>query len=594
MTLKTFSNKNSTLGLFLFTLRQNLGLIILSVVGMLLVCPGYILIELNEYHDRLSKEFYELNNILLAFGVAACIAGVIGVVVYNIINFLYLYSKKSSDVFHAVPLTRTELLLSRSLAGLVSTLIPLIIGYISLGLIAVFTPWIIADLEILAIMFMYNIFIMLIAFGISLLFLVCAGSIFDFVLSIGIVNISLLILPHIISAFSEEFLFGYTYSVTENLMKCFSPIYYYIFAITDFTNRVSTYQRGYSLTRPPLFNSNEITAIIVTVVLATLLIGAAILLYKRRNAEKAGNAYAFKFIYVISNLLLSFEVGFGVGVIFSDMNLESPAFWIFTVAGALMASVAFGAISERGFKGYKKSLITGGVSAAAVLLLTVCYAVDITGFENKIPQNDKILTVEANIQGFTVELTGDDVKYVTDFHKKITEEYDIAHHEMEQKDNDYHTSHANLIYKMKNGTTIKRSYYSFPTEYFSEDMLKVCKFEDVESVITQVKAEKPKTALLHGNIRNEAYFEYSINYDDFINLLEVYNKANDKMDKSIFTSNSNFYISWETEFYGGSDYADGYYDFCVGDNYTEFFEVIEEIEKKYQNLVDEDYGKYED
>jgi len=594
MMSKTFSNKNSTLGLFLFTLRQNLGLIILSVIGMLLVCPGYVLIELNEYYDRLSKEFYELNNVLLTFGIAACIVGAIGVVVYNIINFMYLYSKKSSDVFHAVPLTRTELLLSRSLAGLVSTLIPLIIGYISLALIAVFTPWIIADLEILAILFMYNIFIMLIAFSLSLVFLVCAGSVFDFALSIGIINIGLLLLPHIISVFAEEFLFGYTYSVVENIMKCFSPIYYYIFTVADFTNRASTYERGYSLTRPPLFNSNEITAIIVTVVLVALFIGAAILLYKRRNAEKAGTAYAFKFIYVISNLLLSFEVGFGVGVIFSDLNLASPAFWIFTVAGALIASVAFGAISERGFKEYKKSLIVGGVSAAAVLLLTTCYALDITGFETRIPQNDKILTVEANIQGFTVELTGDDVKYVTNLHKKITEEYDIAHHEMQQKDKDYHISHANLIYKMKNGTTIKRSYYSFPTEYFAEDMLKVCKFEDVDSVITQVKAEKPKTAQLSGHIGEGAYFEYSITRDDFINLLEVYNRANDKMDKSIFTRNSNLYIGWESEFYGGSDHIDGYFDFCVGDNYTEFFEVIEEIMEKYQNLVDEDYGKYED
>ena len=594
MMLKTFSNKNSAFGLFLFTLRQNLGLIILSVIGMLLVCPGYVLIELNDYHDRLSKEFYELNNIILILGAIACIIGAIGVVVYNIINFLYLYSKKSSDVFHAVPLTRTQLLLSRSLAGFVSTLIPLVIGYVSLALIAVFTPWIIADLEILAILFMYNIFIMFTAFGMSLLFLVCAGSVFDFVLSFGIVNISLLILPHIISVFAEEFLFGYTYSVVENLMKCFSPIYYYIFAIADFTNRASTYERGYTLQRPPLFNSNELMAIIVTLVLLALFVGSAILLYKRRNAEKAGNAYAFKFIYVLSNLLLSFEVGFGVGVIFSDMNLESPVFWIFTVAGALIAAVAFGAISERGFKGFKKSLIVGSVAAAAVLLINVCYIVDITGFEKRIPQNDKILTVEANIEGFTVELSGDDVKYVTALHERIVKENDIAHHKMEQKDNDYDTSHANIIYKMKNGATIQRSYYGFPTEYFAKDMLKVCKFEDVESVITQVKAEKPKTALLHGHFENDKYFEYSIICDDFIKLLEAYDKANDNMEETIFIRNTNLYISWDSEFYDGSNYADGYFEFCVGNNYTEFFEAVEQIEQKYQNLLDEDYGKYED
>ena len=95
--------------------------------------------------------------------------------------------------------------------------------------------------------------------------------------------------------------------------------------------------------------------------------------------------------------MLSFEVGFGVGAIFSEVNLTSPVFWIFTVAGALIASVAFGAISERGFKGYKKSLIMGSVSAAAVLLLTACYAFDIIGFENV----DKVIGIDQSAIGRT-------------------------------------------------------------------------------------------------------------------------------------------------------------------------------------------------
>lgn len=594
MTSKIFSNKNSTLGLFLFTLRQNLGLTILTVIGMLLVCPGYVLVTLNEYHDRLSKQFYNLNSGIIVFGLAACVAGAIGVVVYNIINFLYLYSKKSSDVFHAIPLTRTQLLLSRSLAGFVSTIIPLIVGYISLTLVVVLTPWVTANLSILAILFMYNIFIMLIAWSMSLLFLVCAGSVFDFALSIGIVNISLLVLPHIISVFAEEFLFGYTYSVAEWLMRRFSPIYYYIFAIADFNRRASTYQMDSAYKRLALFNSNEVVAIIVTALLTALFIGAAILLYKRRNAEKAGNAYAFKFIYVISNLLLSFEVGFGIGAIFSELNLTSPIFWIFTVAGALMASVAFGAISERGFKGYKKSLIMGSVSAAAVLLLTACYAFDIIGFENRIPEVDKVSVVHANVEGFTIELTGDDIKYITDLHKKIIEEYDIAYHEMEEKGDDFLVSHANFVYKMKNGTTIERSYYSFPSEYFSKEMLKICKLEDVSDVIKQVNAEKPKNVRLSGHIDGEEYFEYSITRDEFIKLLEAYDKSNDKMDTSIFIRNTNLYANWDIEVDGGYHSASSYYDFCAGDNYTEFFEAIEVIQGKYQNLADENYGKYED
>lgn len=589
MMLKTSSNKNSTLGLFLFTIKQNIGLIILTVIGMLLICPGYVMIELNEYHDRLSKEFYSFNSGLIVFGICACIAAAIGVVVYNIINFSYLYSKKSSDVFHAIPLKRTELLLSRSLAGFVSTLIPLIVGYISITCIAVFTPWIIADLRILAVFFMYNIFIMLIAWSMSLLFLICAGTVFDFVLSIGIVNISLLLLPHIFSVFAEEYLFGYTYSFVERMMKFFSPIYFYAFYLDDFVERAEQYYLGNLLEKPALFNSNEVKVLIVSILLISVLTALTVFLYKRRAAEKAGCAYAFKFIYIISNLLLSFEVGFGVGMIFSSYTF-SPAFWVFSTAGTLLAAVTFGAISERGFKGYKKCLIVGGISSLALVILTISFAVDITGFEKRIPKNDDILIAHANIEGFTIPLSGDDIALVTDLHEKILNENDIAIHEMEDTQGPYQVTHANLVYKLKNGVTVERSYYSLPLAYYSDDILEICKNEEVVSVITQIKAEKPKNIRFSGvNRETEIYVEYSITKDDFINLLEIYDRDNDKMDKTIFESNSNFYASWDSEFPSGSSRDSGYYDFCVGNNYTEFLAAVEALEEKYQNLTDEKY-----
>ena len=598
MTSKIFSNKqNSALGLFLFTIRQNIGLIILTVIGTLLLCPGYLLIEVNEYHDRMSKAFYELNSVISFFGVAACVVGAIGVVVYNIINFSYLYSKKSSDVFHALPLTRTQLLLARSFAGFVSVMIPLIIGYIALVSVVLFTPWIIADLEILAVLFMYNIFVMLFAWSMSLLFMICAGTVFDFALSIGIINVGLLMLPHILSVFAQEFLFGYGYSVPDNLLKCSSPIYYYVFTIADFMNRESKYQIGYAYKKPPLFNSNEVIAIIVTLVLLAVLLTASILLYKRRNAEKAGNAYAFKFVYILSNLLLSFEVGFGIGVIFSDLVLSSPIFWIFSIVGALMASVAFGAISERGFKTYKKSLVVGGASAALILIFTVCFAVDIIGYENRVPNSDKVLSVKADVQGFTIELAGKDVSYVTDLHEKIIKEYDTAYQKMEEKSLEYgyNIYYANLEYTLKNGTTIKRHYNAIPAEHFADEMLKVCRFEDVSSLINDIKVEKPKTVQFHGTDKNtEKYFDYVINYEDFISLLEAYDKSNDKMEKSIFSNNSNFYANWDADYYDGTPYSEGYYDFCVGDNYTEFFEAFENIKAKYENFADPEKTVYKD
>jgi len=256
MMLKTSSNKNPALGLFLFTVKQNIGIIILTVICMLLVCPGFLLIQIKETLDSIGNNAYEFNEVLAGFTACCTIAGALGVIVYNIINFMYLYSKKSSDVFHAIPLTRTQLLLSRGFAGIVSTLIPTAVGYISIICLTLIYPRIIADLEILAVGFFYNILIMFIAWSISLLFIICAGTAFDFILSFGIVNGALLLLPVIISVIADELLYGYASRNLSSILKWFSPIYFSVFSMEDFISRALSHKIG-AIHRYPIFNSNE-------------------------------------------------------------------------------------------------------------------------------------------------------------------------------------------------------------------------------------------------------------------------------------------------------------------------------------------------
>ena len=114
MTLKTSSRKiNPFWNMIGFTLRKNIGIIIVLCIAALLYCPGSYIIN---YEDLLVSVQNNRNNYLLEnFGVAVTVFSTIIAVFFNMLNFSFLYKKNSSDVFHAFPLTRSELLLSRLL-----------------------------------------------------------------------------------------------------------------------------------------------------------------------------------------------------------------------------------------------------------------------------------------------------------------------------------------------------------------------------------------------------------------------------------------------------------------------------------------------
>lgn len=585
MMLKTSSNnKNSALGLLLFTIRQNIGLIILTTIALLTVCPGYTLIRLGEIHENLSKPTYCGNEFLIIFCVVLTIASAIGIVVYNILNLNYLYSKKASDVFHALPLNRTGLLLSRCLASIASILIPLLIGYISVLLICVLTPWLIVELKILAIGFLYNILIMLVAWSISLIFIVCSGTILDFIISCSIINGGLLILPAIFDTLANEFLLGFS-GTSQAAVKTMSPIYFCGFSFADFVERAFTHEPGkLSIEKAPLFTGNEWVMLIVSVILIALLTAASLFLYNRRNAERAENAYAFKFIYVISNFILSFIVGFGVGVIFAESEFN-PIFYIFGIIGALLASVSYGAITDRGFKYFKKSLIIGAVSAFALITTCFLFVIDITGFEKNVPKSDEILSIEAETAGFTT-LCNYDFDTVLNVHKKITKNLD------DLKTNNYFEQDGETVtsfyvkYHLKNGSTVERQYWGLPVSIYGEELVEICKHEDVNTIKTQVNAERPKLVFFDGYSNlTETYINLAVPREEFIELLEIYDAENDNMTTEIFKENYNFTSNWD----GNND---NYFSFCAEKGYTKFLAKVEELTEKYSISSEEEQELY--
>lgn len=409
MMLKVSKNKTSpVLGLLRSTLAKNTGIIILMSIAMLIFCPGIFLTTLNGMSFR-AQEYTSPSMLNVFYGVTAVIS-VMLVCVSNFVNFSYLYKKSSSDIFHSLPLTRTGLLFSRLSAGIIEVLIPVTIGYIAFSALSAFYPtYVMGTFSQIASAYFVNVLYMLAAAAFSLVFIICAGSAFDLIPSFFGFNAAVLVLGGIIHALCDKYLTGYS-TLNTAILRALSPIYYLgekgiTFAYTDNYSLSSSFDTVFA-------------AIEFTVVFSLL----SALLYNFRKAERSEQAYAYKFIYIICGILAGICGGYALSEIFvlsADTKELSVIGLVSFVLGAVITAVVYGAVTERGFKKFKRSIILGGVSVLAYGIIAVIIATGAFGYKNRIPEEKKIISVTVDFDDANVDFT--DSKYALALHKAIIE-----------------------------------------------------------------------------------------------------------------------------------------------------------------------------
>lgn len=452
MTLKISSNKiNPTINLFLLTLKKNSAFLALVVIVSLLFCPGYILTVTNG--DPLVSFDYISEIIIVLTTVATSLLSVL----LNLINFSYLYSKKASDVFHSIPITRTGLLLSRFFAGLVFSVIPMVVIYFS-AVILTLTPNVIGNISILAVGFVYNLLTMILTSAISLLFIICAGSIFDMVVSFSAVNIGTIIIVLLVELFCDRELVGYVSNNTFDLLAVVSPFFYCSRAINDY------------LSSAPHFSATHLLFFIKIVISIVILLAVCVLLYRNRKAEKAGESYAFKFMFIVCGIIISLIGAFGAGMVFSQGDTRSLIFYIFAVIGAIITAVIYGAISSRGFKTVKSSIAIGGTAFASLVIIAVVIFFGAFGYETRIPDIKNVESV--NLYAGSNEYEKVSADLMINLHKKVVKNLDKINDENSSDGNFSSHIGLNMDYKLKNGKNFSRTYF-IPAQLVYEELLDI-------------------------------------------------------------------------------------------------------------------------
>lgn len=311
----------------------------------------------------------------------------------------YMHSKKASDVYHAIPVSRGTLLTANAAVGM--TIIGLPLAASNLFIMAVqiakfgFLPDVTAYLWLDALGWMICGFAI---YAVTTFVSVCVGTVFDtFVLS-GTLLLAAPVLSALGLAVTELFLFGWSAGMDAlTFVTRLSPVTLMIerFAIADGTLGASSPIRLFGPGRLPGAN----LALLVWLALGLLIFLAAVRVYRRRRTEVAETTSSRGALQALVKLAGTAVCGVTAGLIACSGSHGRTDFLLWTaLIGALTYAVAE-VVLNRGFKTLVRSLPLGAATVAGVVLVSLIPMTGAFGYESRVPAPEEVAAVEIGYTG---------------------------------------------------------------------------------------------------------------------------------------------------------------------------------------------------
>ena len=447
--------------------RRNLGLFILSTLSIFIIFPLQYIFTVYSYRQTVSFEGSRLEHVLQgsaeiysSFSVLLfpMVMMIYPIVIASIL-FFYLHRKASADLFHALPVSRPQLFLSQYMVGLTFLLLPLAVSF---GVILLYGGFYAGTAyhpqRILMELLGWSVSGIAI-FTISSFVAVNTGTAFDqVVFTIG-TSCAVPGLYLLVTLFVDQTLVGFS---MENAF--FSPSK--LLMICPFTVMIDRMNRGEVNGRLDTWGNDW--ALLLWGVVSLLLLGASLLIYRRRPSEFYGRSTSRGVLKSLLKYVATVFCGFGLALLFSGFGSE-----VITVLGGLLGAalcyVIFEAVFARGFSTLKRTL--PGLSLSVVGTV-VCISAIVTGwfgFDSYLPSLDELASVEINYDGYYenmsdywafpreefVQLTGrENMEAVLAYHQAVMQE----NNPFSQTGDRYYAPCSVIRYRLTDGRTVVRSY----------------------------------------------------------------------------------------------------------------------------------------
>lgn len=447
---KTVFRKNVTLYWPMWTLY---------LLVLLLLVPGTLWVRLHNlerYYTRTLTQNDGLYAIYLSVNMPKTIfivfvmAVVTGMALYN-----YLYTTKSANMIHALPVTRGELFGTNVITGLLFLLLPEIFAFV--GGVIVCLSFGMTCVEYLGMWLLVVMVTAVFAYGMVTFCAMLTGQLVALPVYFAAFNVLYLVIHTVVSSVIAYMGYGLPEKGMDEFgLTCLSPVYYLM---------KNVYLKAHMVYKANEYNCEELVmegaqGTAWYLIPAVVFFLAAYLLYKHRKLEHAGDVVAVPVLKPVFRWGIGFVLGF-LTAVWTVSMLESIVAYVqkgIVLLVAVLAGVVFFFAAEmlirKNFRVFQKRVwIECGVFALCMLAASGCMAAKAYAEEQYVPEQEEIAKASVN---YTYSLTfdGEECGQVLAWHQFLAENAD----ELERAADGQNTWYVTIEYQRKDGTTFWRSY----------------------------------------------------------------------------------------------------------------------------------------
>lgn len=381
----------------------------------------------------------------------AMVVAVIGGVAAAMAVCSYLYNSRSANFMGSLPVRREGLFLSHYLSGLAMLVLPNVVVFL-LTLLVEAAGGAVA-IQPLAFWLLYQSALEFFFYSFAMCIGMFAGHILAMPIFYGIFNLLAMVLYWLLMWVMEAFYYGFSSlgDGAEKVVRWLTP------AWGLYTVKLRSGDTGYTVECGYVLAVYAVAALVLTV--------CALLLYRRRSLESAGDVVAVRAMRPVFRYSVAICAGLSLGfltgsVLGADELVYMIAILFWGVAGCFVAQM----LLDKTFRVFRK---WKGAAATALVFLALFAVVgfDLTGYETRVPAADQVESVRIegllsypSDGGYYLEEDSQDPAVIADvaaLHQAVAENRTMD-------ETGRYSNYFKVTYTLKNGSTLSRQYYYLP------------------------------------------------------------------------------------------------------------------------------------
>lgn len=449
--MKTLFNARVNFKYLGFQLKQNKTLMFVFGILFFAVFPLSIITASMRPFTSTIMQVKDPHYIPVFLLVVACVV----FLVTPIIIFNFLFSKKSVDTFHALPIRRSDLFLTSLFTSWIITIIPYILNYLIGYSLAYSLTNVIYEIEHVTLL-MHSVIVLCAISSITIFVIMNTGALSEGFIYTGIACLLPIFGLMAFSFFADQFLYGYTNEVGEYL-KYLSPFV----GLYNFAN----YNNLSSATNLSILASYWFLSLVFTTVIS-------VCIYDKKPSEKAEEPFTNNIFFPVVSSAFTLFLFVSLISVFAPYNSSrlELSYMLVPATISLIVYIILNIIKNRSTKNMLKVLRNFAIISLVSIIMT--FAIDLTkgfGYITRMPNKENIDYVVVNsglqtlfplqspYENSTVTFRSpSEIDAILNLHQSILDEYELT----QSKPDLYgYYSTYNISYKLKSGATFNRQYY---------------------------------------------------------------------------------------------------------------------------------------